>query len=119
MPGQIAYALPIPVGRTLRKLGGDIRNARRRRRISTAIMAERASISRMTLNRVERGEPGVSLGSYARVLFVLGMGERLAELADVRTDEVGLELDEERLLQRIRRPGKTRRQKKQNRADGY
>ena len=99
--------LPLPVRRALRKLGGDIRDARRRRRIPTKIMAERASISRTTLNKVEKGDPGVSLGIYATVLFVLGLHDRLAELADVRADAVGLELQEENLPQRIRRPRKS------------
>jgi len=66
-------------------------------------MAERASISRTTLRKVEQGNPGVSIGIYATVLFVLGLHHRLADLADVRTDQVGLELEEERLPQRIRR----------------
>lgn len=95
-------ALPIPVRRTLRKLGADIRDARRRRRIPTAVMAERAFVSRMTLHKVEKGDPGVSLGAYATVLFVLGMTDRLADLADSRHDAVGLSLDDERLPQRIR-----------------
>ena len=95
--------LPIPVLRALRKLGQDIRDARRRRRIPTTVMAERASISRTTLNKVEKGDPGVALGNYANVLFVLGLTERLSGLADVRTDDLGLELEEERLPQRIRR----------------
>ena len=94
---------PLPVRRALRKLGQDIRDARRRRRIPVEIMAERASISRTTLRKVETGDPGVSMGIYARVLFVLGLIERLVDLADVRSDDVGLGLDEERLPQRIRR----------------
>ena len=94
---------PIPVRRALRKLGHDIRDARRRRRIPVAIMAERASISRMTLNKVEKGEPGVSLGTYATVLFILGMADRLADLADPKNDTLGLTLEEEHLPQRIRR----------------
>lgn len=98
-----ALASPIPVRRALRKLGHDIRDARRRRRIPVAIMAERASISRMTLNKVEKGEPGVAMGTYATVLFVLGMADRLADLADPRNDDVGLALEEEHLPQRIRR----------------
>lgn len=99
-----AKTLPIPVRRALRKLGADIRDARRRRRIPVAIMAERASISRMTLNKIEKGEPGVSMGAYATVLFALGLVDRLTDLADARTDAVGLELEEEHLPQRIRRP---------------
>ncbi len=105
-------ALPIPVRRALRKLGQDIRDARLRRRIPTVVMAERASISRTTLNKVEKGDPGVALGNYARVLFVLGLAERLSDLADVRTDTLGLELEEERLPKRIRRPRQTRTERK-------
>lgn len=97
------YSLPIPVGRALRKLGRDISDARRRRRIPSAVLAERASISRTTLVKVEKGEPGVSMGSYATVLFVLGMIDRLGELADIRHDERGLELEAEQLPKRIRR----------------
>lgn len=100
---QLDLMAPIPVRRALRKLGQDIHDARRRRRIPTAVMAERASISRTTLNKIEKGDPGVLLGNYANVLFVLGMVERLGDLADVRTDAVGLQLEEERLPQRIRR----------------
>ena len=103
---QLNLMTPIPVRRALRKLGQDICDARRRRRIPTAVMAERASISRTTLNKIEKGDPGVSLGNYANVLFVLGMVERLSNLADVKTDTVGLELEEERLPQRVRRPRK-------------
>ncbi len=95
--------LPIPVKQALHRLGRDIRDARLRRRIATSVMAERASISRTTLSKIEKGHPGVSLGNYATVLFVLGLSDRLATLADVTTDSVGLELDEERLPQRIRR----------------
>lgn len=100
---------PIPVRRALRKLGHDLRDARRRRRIPVELMAERASISRTTLARVEKGHAGVSMGNYARVLFALGLADRLAELADVRSDTVGLELEEEALPQRIRRPRASRK----------
>lgn len=98
--------LPIPVKRALAKLGHDIGDARKRRRIPTAIMAERASISRMTLHKIEHGAPGVSAGAYATVLFILGMVDRLTNLADVKSDALGLELEEDRLPQRIRRSRK-------------
>jgi hypothetical protein len=93
---------PIPAIRALRKLGHDIRDARRRRRIPVALMAERASISRTTLNKVEKGDPGVSLGAFATVLFALGMVDRLADIADSRHDAVGRALEEGHLPQRIR-----------------
>jgi transcriptional regulator with XRE-family HTH domain len=104
--------LPLPVKRALAKLGGDIRSARLRRRITAALMAERAFTTRMTLRKVEHGDPTVSLGIYATVLFILGLTPRLAELADARTDELGLALEEERLPQRIRQSSKTARSPK-------
>ena len=99
-----ASKLPIPVRRALAKVGEDIRNARIRRRIQTRIMAERASITRATLRKVERGDPGVSVGIYMTVLFVLGMLDRMAAIADAAHDRVGLDLEEEILPQRIRHP---------------
>lgn len=95
---------PLPVTRALRKLAHDMRDARRRRRIPVAILAERASISRITLMKLEKGDPGVSMGTYATVLFVLGMVERLADIADPKHDNIGLDLEQERLPQRIRLP---------------
>ena len=94
---------PIPVRRALSKLGDDIRDARRRRRIPMALLAERASISRTTLANIEKGDAGTALGNYARVLFCLGLSDRLANLADAGHDEVGLALGAEQLPQRIRR----------------
>jgi transcriptional regulator with XRE-family HTH domain len=97
-------ALPVPAVRALRKLGRDIRDARKRRRIPVAMLAERVSISRTTLSKVEKGDPGVSAGTYAAILFSLGMTDRLADVADPRHDTVGRELEEERLPERIRLP---------------
>ena len=101
---RASVVLPIPVRRALRKLGQDIRDARRRRRIPVQIAAERASISRMTLLKIEKGEPGVAMGSYATVLFVLGLTDHLAEIADPKNDAIGLQLEEDRLPKRIRIP---------------
>lgn len=103
--------LPVPVIRALRKLGHDIRDARRRRRIPAAILAERASISRMTLNKIEKGDAGVYIGNYAAVLFALGLVNRVADLADPTHDTVGRELEEEHLPERIRVTGRRREPK--------
>jgi transcriptional regulator with XRE-family HTH domain len=97
--------LPLPVKRALAKLGQDLRSARLRRRISTTTMAERAFITRPTLHKVEQGDPGVSLGIYATIMFVLGLTPRLADLADARSDDVGMQLQEELLPKRVRQPG--------------
>jgi hypothetical protein len=97
-----SITLPIPVRHALRKLGQDVRDARRRRRIPVAIAAQRASVSRTTLLRIEKGDPGVALGIYATVLFVMGLVDRLSDLADPKSDSVGLQLEGEHLPQRIR-----------------
>ena len=103
--------LPLPVKRALEKLGADISDARRRRRIPMALMAERAGIGRMTLVRIEQGGPAVSMGAYARVLFVLGLTSRLEELADASHDATGLALEEEHLPKRIRMSPEPKRTK--------
>jgi transcriptional regulator with XRE-family HTH domain len=95
------------VKRALRQLGGDLRNARRRRRIPTALMAERVGVTRATLAKAEKGESSVSIGVYASMLFVLGLIDRLSEIGSASHDDVGMALEEERLPKRIRlkRPG--------------
>ncbi len=104
MQKRVQGTLPLPVRRILVKLGSDIRDARLRRRIRATTMAERALISRTTLHKIERGDPGVSMGHYATILFVLGMEDGLSELADRSRDGLGLDLLEERLPQRVRTP---------------
>ena len=69
-----------------------------------AILCDRASISRMTLTKIEKGDRGVSLGNYGAVLFALGMIDRLADVASPEHDAIGRQLEEEHLPQRIRLP---------------
>ena len=92
----------ITTRRVLRKLGEDIRNARRRRQLTMAILAERASTTRQTLQKVEAGDPTVAMGIYAAVLQALGLLEGLSELAAPGQDEVGLSLSDESLPKRVR-----------------
>jgi hypothetical protein len=60
---------------------------------------------------LERGDPTVSIASYATVLYVLGMADRLGDLAAPKNDPVGLQLEEENLPQRIRSARKPKRAK--------
>lgn len=92
------------VRRVLRKLGADIHDARRRRRLTMAVIAERAFTSRATLQRVEAGDPGVSIGIYAAVLLALGLLGGLQEVADAAHDTVGQSLAAAALPQRVRLP---------------
>ena len=100
---------PHPVRRALKRLGNDIRDARRRRRIPMWLAAERASISRATLAKIEKGDEGVSLGAWGKILFILGLIDKLAEVAAPKFDQVGLDLEAEKLPKRIRIPQSERR----------
>lgn len=95
-------ALPLPVRRALAKLGEDLAAARKRRRMTMAVMAERAFVTRQTVARAEHGDPGVSIGIYATIIFMLGMTERLAALVDASADRLGVMLQDERLPKRVR-----------------
>jgi transcriptional regulator with XRE-family HTH domain len=83
-------------------MGRDIAIARRKRRLTTAMMAERMGVSRPTFLRVERGDPTVGLGVYAMALFVLGLGMPFGDLVDASRDDQALVLDIERLPERVR-----------------
>ncbi len=97
---------PSAVRRALRKLGGDIRDARRRRNLTTTVVADRAFTSRKTLQRIEAGDHAASIGIYASVLHTLGLLDRLADIADPGADEVGLTLASGQLPRRVRSKAK-------------
>ena len=108
---------PSAVRRTLRALGNDIRDARKRRGISMHIVADRAFTSRKTLQRIEAGDYGVSIGLYASVLNALGLLDGLAALADPAHDEVGMALSSTNLPKRVRQKKKAK-SKKPGKPDG-
>lgn len=93
---------PSAVRRALASLGANIRLARQRRGLTMALVADRAFTSRVTLQRIEEGDAGVSIGIYASVLHALGLMENLAELANPVKDTVGITLEEASRPKRIR-----------------
>ncbi len=102
MRSSLHDLLPPTVRRALAKFGQDLARARRKRRLTIAMMAERMGVGANTYSRLERGDPSVAMGAYAMALFVLGFGGALGELADVRRDDLGLQLDEAHLPKRVR-----------------
>ncbi len=104
MKSKAPSTLPRKARLALLKLGEDISVARKKRRISTVSMAERAFISRGTLYKVEKGDPTVSMGIYATVLAILGLVEGLGQVANRRDDTLGLDIDEDHLPKKIGSP---------------
>lgn len=95
--------LPI-LQRNLIEVGENIRLARLRRRFSANIVAERSGMTRTTLRSIERGDPQVAFGAYARVLLTLGLEKDLSLLA--RDDELGRKLQDAGLPVKARAPRK-------------
>ena len=91
MPTRPPIALPSEQ-RLLVGLGERLRLARQRRKFSMALVAERAGLSRVTLHRIEKGDAAVTLGSYLRVMMVLGLDRDLGLLA--KDDELGRRLQD-------------------------
>ena len=78
--------------RLLSELGKRLKLARMRRKLSNAVVAQRAGISRTSLYKVEAGDPGATLGTYLRVMAVLGLEADINALA--ADDKVGRKLQD-------------------------
>ena len=86
-------ALPPEAASSLARLGENLALARVRRKESQRQWAARIGISVPTLVRMERGDPGVSVGIYATALWMMGRANALGDLADPATDLGALESD--------------------------
>jgi transcriptional regulator with XRE-family HTH domain len=86
--------------RMMQILGENIRLARLRRDLSSEQVAERAGISRNTLIKIEKGDEGVAIGMYLRVLIVMGLQDNLLLVA--KDDELGRRLQDAGLLTKER-----------------
>lgn len=83
-------------------LGGQIKLARLRRKLSGEMVAERAGIGRNTLISIEQGKPTVGIGHYLNVLKVLGLQNDFLLVA--KDDELGRKLQDARLIPKERAP---------------
>ena len=78
-PGEVAAA-------RLQDLGERIRAHRKRHKINATTAAEAAGMSRVTLHRIERGEPSVAMGAYMSAITTMGLE---LELVDALVATVG------------------------------
>lgn len=96
----IAKNLPRRAALNLQIVGEQIRLARLRRDLSIAQIAERAMCNVISVMRVEKGSPTVSMGIYLRILFALGLDDSILFLA--KEDEMGRTLQDLDLKHRQR-----------------
>ena len=99
--------LPLPVTRSLARLGQAMSLARRRRHFSQQDLAERIGASVTTVRRMEACHPGTALVHFARAMQVFGELGQLDQLLDTPQDTIGLALMDEQLPQRVRKSRKT------------
>ena len=85
--GRAKAVLFPQTAKKLKTTGEQIKLARLRRELSSQQVAERAHISRITLHKIESGDPSVSMGMYLAVLNALGLQDDILLLA--RDDRMG------------------------------
>ena len=88
--------LPRKLEQKMQIVGEQIKLARLRRNLSVAQIAERATCSPLTVSRVEKGAPTVSIGIYLRVLYALQLEDDILHLA--KDDELGRRLQDLSLI---------------------
>ena len=94
--------LPPQICEIIASLGQRIRQARLRRNLTMEEMASRMFITRKTLARLEKGDPGVSMAIFTSALWVLGLENDLADIADPGQDKVGIFHEQKKLPKRAR-----------------
>ena len=72
MPAAAPPVSPDAAGHLV-ALGQRLRAHRKTLKVSAAAAAEAAGLSRITLHRIERGEPGVTMGAWLGVIEALGL----------------------------------------------
>ncbi|PCJ91295.1 MAG: transcriptional regulator [Flavobacteriaceae bacterium] len=78
------------------QIGENVKLARKRRKLTTEQVSERAGIHRATLYRIEKGDPAVAIGLYFNVFRVLNLQEDFLKLGI--DDEFGRKLQDLDLL---------------------
>ena len=90
--------MPRALSQILELMGEQIKLARKRRHLSMQDIADRATVTRLTISRVEHGDPTVSMGIYARVLYALNLEKDITLLA--ADDTLGRQLQDSELLKK-------------------
>ncbi len=100
MPKRDLHNVLFPKHRKLLlQFGEDLLLAAKRRRLNKKMICERTGFDYKTIGKVFLGDPGVAIGTYIKVMAVLGMETNFAEIA--AHDEVGIKLQNIKLLERV------------------
>lgn len=98
MPKRDLHKVLFPKQRkVLTSFGEDLLLALKRRGYTKRMICDRTGFDNKTVNKVFAGDPGVAIGTYLKVMAVLGMEENFAEIA--AKDDVGIKLQNLKLLE--------------------
>lgn len=84
----------------LKQVGRQIQLARLKRDITSTRMSLMTGLTRVTLTKIEKGDPTVSIGAYLKVLARFDLADSILELA--KNDPVGDKLQEAKLELKLR-----------------
>lgn len=98
----LAKHMPRKVEELLKQMGEQLRLARMRRKLTMDVVSQRCSCSPLTLAKAEKGDPTVSIGVYARILFALSLEKDIPLWAG--EDPLGHLIQDAELLTRKRAP---------------
>ena len=99
------------INRAIARIGDDVRTARIRRRLSQKDLSMNMGVSIGTVQRIEAGDPGVSLGNIAMAFLALNCLTKLENVLTPSDDEIGTTMDRVNMPKRVRsvrRPEKTK-----------
>lgn len=103
--GKARAAVIFPKQRhVLAQLGENIKLACKRRKFTQLLISERTGLSRLTIRKIENGDPTVSIGHYLAVLSVLGLVDDLARVA--ADDALGRKLQDIKLIGKAAESGR-------------
>ena len=97
MKGEAALQNQTKQLKMLTHVGEDLLLAMKRRGLTKKMLCERTGFDHKTVNKVFAGDPGVAIGTYLKIMAVLGMESNFSEVA--AHDELGIKLQNIKLLE--------------------
>jgi transcriptional regulator with XRE-family HTH domain len=86
---MLLTAVPYDVEEALRRLGTNLRQARLRRNLTIAAVAEKIGTGPRAIADAEKGKGSTSIAVYAALLWTYGLLSQIAPVADAANDEEG------------------------------
>lgn len=101
-PRRPSRPAPRTILRALDDIGTGVAGWRKLRGLTQAQLADRAGVDRKTVQRLEKGDGGVSIENLLRALRALGILDELPRALDPYESDIGRLRSDEQLPRRVR-----------------